>query len=567
MNISTGGKQNSDHSINQNGIHGSFSSVIKLLLGTTFIAIMAQYIYDYTGSGEGINMIGIGAGIGLFLLFGAIWGRKLFSIIHTPYFAISGILLIAFATALGTFISQNLPVESFGARYGSSFSKVLSFFQLDDVFHSWWYVFLFLLLTISLMKISLRKKFTLPNLGFHLAHLGPIIVLMGFWVDYYSSFRGLLQLQTGQSSDLVNVYYKNTNKVKDTLNLDFKLKLDYFQSEKFKPDHRIQIWEALESNSPNSNSNSNNPRLVASIPLDLDKERKIYDSDISFVIKEFYPNFFLEYSYPENADTILPNNPGILLELINPHGRDVIQLRAKDQNRMSDPILNASFEFYWELSSELQSLLSGNNPQGTRVIIVGSENKIYETHNGVISEKELEIESEYKVPGRDKSGYQILSMFPDVSYIISNPATRNLEQENPVARLEVMRKAWEKPQEVFLFPENKGDGGNYTIQGTDYILVLGSIKDMQTKFWESGLSVLDENNTIQKQQRVIVNEPLMYSGYRFYQSDYDPNNPNYSGIGVSYTPGLYLVYFGFYVLVAGVCMLFYYRIKNHDNNV
>ena len=88
------------------------------------------------------------------------------------------------------------------------------------------------------------------------------------------------------------------------------------------------------------------------------------------------------------------------------------------------------------------------------------------------------------------------------------------------------------------------------------------IKDQETKFWRSDLSILDKNGSQLKTQSIKVNEPLLYKGYRFYQTDYDPNNPNYSGIGVSYTPGLSVIYFGFIILVIGIFLLFYVRYQH-----
>ncbi|MCB0621262.1 MAG: hypothetical protein KDC41_21700 [Saprospiraceae bacterium] len=64
-----------------------------------------------------------------------------------------------------------------------------------------------------------------------------------------------------------------------------------------------------------------------------------------------------------------------------------------------------------------------------------------------------------------------------------------------------------------------------------------------------------------KTQSIKVNEPMLYSGYRFYQSDYDPENPNYSGIGISHEPGLFVIYLGFVALVLGCGLLFYNRLR------
>ena len=90
---------------------------------------------------------------------------------------------------------------------------------------------------------------------------------------------------------------------------------------------------------------------------------------------------------------------------------------------------------------------------------------------------------------------------------------------------------------------------------------------METKYYRSELSVLDENDEVAKSQSIVVNEPMLYGGYRFYQSDYNPDNPNYSGIGISHEPGLYVIYFGFTVLVIGCLMMFYGKYRKQDSPV
>ena len=93
---------------------------------------------------------------------------------------------------------------------------------------------------------------------------------------------------------------------------------------------------------------------------------------------------------------------------------------------------------------------------------------------------------------------------------------------------------------------------------------MESFKDMEAKFFKSDLSVLGPDGNTVKQEEIQVNEPMFYKGHRFYQTDYDPNNPNYSGIGVSYHPGLNIIYFGFFLLTLGVLWMFYWTRKTRN---
>ncbi len=63
---------------------------------------------------------------------------------------------------------------------------------------------------------------------------------------------------------------------------------------------------------------------------------------------------------------------------------------------------------------------------------------------------------------------------------------------------------------------------------------------------------------------ISMNEPLKYKGLTFYQSSYvnDPNDPNRviaSVFSVNQDPGRWIKYLGCFIMVFGICHLFYYK--------
>ena len=60
-------------------------------------------------------------------------------------------------------------------------------------------------------------------------------------------------------------------------------------------------------------------------------------------------------------------------------------------------------------------------------------------------------------------------------------------------------------------------------------------------------------------KEVSVNDPLIFRGHWFYQSNYDPKDPTVSGIMVVYEPGLWLTYLGFASLILGSLWMFYLK--------
>ncbi len=64
-----------------------------------------------------------------------------------------------------------------------------------------------------------------------------------------------------------------------------------------------------------------------------------------------------------------------------------------------------------------------------------------------------------------------------------------------------------------------------------------------------------------KKFRVRVNSPVRYKGYTFYQSDYNPSDPDFSGIMAVKEPGEVPLYLGFSLLALGAVLTLIYRRK------
>lgn len=86
--------------------------------------------------------------------------------------------------------------------------------------------------------------------------------------------------------------------------------------------------------------------------------------------------------------------------------------------------------------------------------------------------------------------------------------------------------------------------------------------------WRSVLSIVkrDANGSPQvvdcgteKQREIRVNDYFRFGGYRFFQTNASPAEPNYSGIGVVYDPGIPVVLAGMYTIIAGTFLAFSVR--------
>jgi cytochrome c biogenesis protein len=69
------------------------------------------------------------------------------------------VILIALAatSVIGTVLPQGEPLEMVVRRYGPTTAKLIGLFQLQDMYHSWWFQWLLLLLSANLIVCSLKR--------------------------------------------------------------------------------------------------------------------------------------------------------------------------------------------------------------------------------------------------------------------------------------------------------------------------------------------------------------------------------------------------------------------------
>lgn len=86
--------------------------------------------------------------------------------------------------------------------------------------------------------------------------------------------------------------------------------------------------------------------------------------------------------------------------------------------------------------------------------------------------------------------------------------------------------------------------------------------------WRSVLSILEKDNAgnwfevrlgSERAREIRVNDYFYYQGYRFFQTNANPQVPTYSGIGVVYDPGIPMVLVGMYTIIIGGTIAFLIR--------
>ena len=142
--------------------------------------------------------------------------------------AIPLLVLIAAASVLGGSIPQGKNVE-LAASAPQWVRGLNTYLQLNDIFHSWWYVLLLTLLGVSLLAATIRRVPTVwrqrgrgAASGILLAHLGMLLILGGAIYGGLAGFRYYTRLIEGDVTVLPS--------------LPFVIKLDRFTMEYHPPD-------------------------------------------------------------------------------------------------------------------------------------------------------------------------------------------------------------------------------------------------------------------------------------------------------------------------------------------
>lgn len=148
-------------------------------------------------------------------LVGAVW--RFFA---STRLALVLLVLLGLGSILGTFIPQipqtGLSLEHLQPRYSPFVFSLLRFFQVFDLFHSWWFSLLLSLLALNLLACSLPRIQALPRIlkgapgkrrrvGFLLVHLGVMIVLVAGAFGQVAAEEGTLTLLPGEESDRIQI--------------------------------------------------------------------------------------------------------------------------------------------------------------------------------------------------------------------------------------------------------------------------------------------------------------------------------------------------------------------------
>ena len=120
-----------------------------------------------------------------------------------------------------------------------------------------------------------------------------------------------------------------------------------------------------------------------------------------------------------------------------------------------------------------------------------------------------------------------------------------------------------------IYVDIEGPSGKYTewlLSGSQYatwypdnnFALVYEPTGESIKHFISNLRIVDNGQTV-AEKAIKVNDPLKYKGYAIYQSSYDPEAGNFSGLQIVKDPGIPIAYSGFGAICVGVVFIFYIK--------
>ena len=170
-----------------------------------------------------------------------------------------------------------------------------------------------------------------------------------------------------------------------------------------------------------------------------------------------------------------------------------------------------------------------------------------------ISTLAVEIGREYKIE-QTKDTIKVLRYVPDfvIDTNTKKVGTRSRRPNNPALQVEI-REEGGKSSTKWIFAKYP----DMHAAKSDLKLVY-HWTPRQVKQYKSKLKVI-EGGEEKLAKEIMVNVPLRYKGWTFYQSSYDMEEHKWSGLQVTKDPGVPVVYIGFLLLTIGLIMTFYLK--------
>lgn len=152
------------------------------------------------------------------------------------------LILLAALSVIGTVITQNASKAEYLQRYSEETYYIFKGLGLFDMYHSWWFIGVLVLLVVNLIACSWKRlpgvwqqvrkaKSGYARLGTYLTHLSVLLILVGGLIGAVWGFKGYVEIPEGET---VEGFVLN-NPRQEVRPLGFQVRCDAFRVD-FYPD-------------------------------------------------------------------------------------------------------------------------------------------------------------------------------------------------------------------------------------------------------------------------------------------------------------------------------------------
>ncbi len=582
----------------------------------------------------------------LFVVFFIFKDKKaFFDYLSSVKLAVALIIYLAIGTIIGTLILQNVDEARYLQYYSPDFLRVIKLFNLQDTYHSIWFMFIVGFLNLNLLFCTL-KKFPLKkrDIGFFLIHLSIFVIVLGGSISAIWGVKGYINFHVGETHNEFNLTRYDTmldKKVK----LNFGIRLDKFQIEYYPPDYRVYVYTRKTTDRDFGKPYSFKAKdgeiyrvKEADANLRIVKFFKNYKQQKGIKhVKNGVPSAFVRleqgntkatgifFDSPGNDRFFLPDEEGLVVfkwkkpetkkeveDIVKE--RFILSIDCEGKTRVFPVEIGESYDFSKNYNVRITGFVpsfsidtatgkvvsKGSNPDNPAIHLLFSNKKTGEKSDIWVFQNFPEFSHGKRVPDgcsvkflyiptiKDKPVYIVSSDGSVIEVVNGRIKKRFRMRDNSLdfGRYKIVFERFEKSGDLkieevdaskgkndFSNPvvkiewEEKGKTKDLTFSAKDKqatflddgrVALLLRNKNTDPKAYRSYVTVIKDGKEVKKQV-IEVNHPLVFGGYYFYQSNYDPKDPNYSGISVAKDPGVYIVFLGFFMLTLGGILRFYFK--------
>jgi len=469
--------------------------------------------------------------------------------------AIVILVLVVFASILGTIFIQNAQPQDYLQKYGQTGFFWIQLLSLDNVYHAWWYKLLLGILTLATITCLVsRVNMKLVRSGSLFVHINIITILVGIVVGRFGE-KGFLQVFEGEKNAQMLVekgFVKNpkTGKMERDVvvkQLPFEVALNDFYITRYeKPNERLFVL--------NSEGKS-----IKSFPIKKGELVKLPKQGMGLTVIEVYPDAHVQERVVENKNG--SSLPAVNVLIQSPQGKGEGWLFSQKDDFLLSPDESMLIYYRWykseekmmqgikKFETELQPMLS----QIPHVFQIASgdgfQPRVLHFEKGKFVENHTWDGKQPIVFDAVKTSFTPMQFLEKAS-IETSVVNLSNEFKNPAIHLAVgTLKTGIQSRWIFA---NQREPHRHN----DFPFEFYYSVDFPIKEYVSQIKILDNGKEVLRKS-LKVNHPAKYKGYWLYQASYDQKEEKWTGIQVTKDPGLPFVLVGFVGMMIGLILMFY----------